>query len=112
MTKSSKSLWARFLFQDRGIVPTKRLLKVFFVLSILLIIGSIRELSWTTIITINIVVLLGSLYDLRLSPKKNQLLIKRTASAEMEREIVYQFDISIDNLSRHSLSFRLLDGLP
>lgn len=112
MTKSSKSLWARFLFQDRGIVPTKRLLKVFFILSILLFIGSIGELSWTAIITINMVVLLGSLYDLRLSPKKNQLLIKRTASAEMERGIVYQFDISIHNLSRHSLSFRLLDGLP
>jgi uncharacterized protein (DUF58 family) len=112
LTKSSKSLWARFLFQDRGILPTKRLLMLFFILSIALLMGSAGELSWPVIISINIVVLVISLFDLRCSPRKNQLTLKRTAVAEMERGIPYRFEIAVNNASKQSLSFRLLDGLP
>jgi uncharacterized protein (DUF58 family) len=112
LTKSSKSLWARFLFQDRGILPTKRLLMFFFILSFALLMGSAGELSWPVIISINIVVLVISLFDLRYSPRKNQLTLKRTAVAEMERGIPYKFEIAVNNASKHSLSFRLLDGLP
>lgn len=112
MTKSSKNLWARFLFQDRGILPTKRLLMLFFILSFALLIGSDRGLSWPMIFLINVVVLLISLFDLRLSPRKNQLTFKRTAVAEMERGIPYTFEINVTNVSNQVLSFRLLDGLP
>lgn len=111
MTKSLKNLWGRYLFQDRGVLPTKRLLLVFLILSIGLLIGTAWEISWEYIIIVNILVFVVSLVDLFLSPNKKQLSFKRTLSAEMERGIPYPIEIKVMNNSQHSFSFRLIDGL-
>ncbi|WP_307412684.1 DUF58 domain-containing protein [Neobacillus ginsengisoli] len=112
MTKSLKSLWGRFLFRGRGVVPTKRLLLIFLILPIILLIGTVWETSWGFIITVNSVVFFVSLADLFFSPNKNQLFFKRSLSDEMERGISYSVELEVKNNSHHSFSFRLIDGIP
>jgi uncharacterized protein (DUF58 family) len=105
-------LWGRFLFQGRGILPTKRLLLIFLILSSLLWIGTAWKISWGFIITVNIGVFFISLADLLFSPNKNQLFFKRSLSEEMERGITYSVGIEVRNSSQHSYSYRLIDGIP
>ncbi|MEH7355368.1 DUF58 domain-containing protein [Neobacillus drentensis] len=112
MTKSLKSLWGRFLFQDRGILPTKRLLLLFLVLSFALLIGTGWGISWSYVITINLVVFFVSLVDLLFSPKKNQLSFHRTVADELERGITYQVKIVVKNTSSYAFTYRMIDGLP
>ena len=112
MTKSLKSLWARFLFQDRGILPTKRLLFVYLIISLVFMIGTIIGLSWAYVITFNILVLGISLLDLFLSPSKQELTFNRALPKEMERGIPYSIEIQVSNSSPYSISYQFLDGLP
>ncbi|WOV83129.1 DUF58 domain-containing protein [Sporosarcina jeotgali] len=113
MTKSSKNLWGRFLFQGSGIVPTKRLLIIFLVLSVALItLGSLLELDWGFLIVVNLLILFGSLLDLLYSPKKNQIHFKRTIVKELERNLSYTVDIEVENTSEHAFNFLLVDGIP
>ncbi|MGG3467045.1 DUF58 domain-containing protein [Neobacillus pocheonensis] len=113
MTKSLKNLWARFLFQDRGILPTKRLLLLFLILSFVLIgVSSWTSMTWTYVIIVNIFLFIVSLLDLLSSPKKNQLYFKRILSSEMERGIPYSFKVEVRNDSEYPLSYRLIDGIP
>jgi uncharacterized protein (DUF58 family) len=105
-------LWGRFLFQDKGILPTKRLLLVVLLLSVCLLIASVWEISWTYIISVNFTVFLISLIDLFFSPNKKELTFKRNFFMEMERGLPYTVFIGIENHSRHSFSFRLIDSLP
>ncbi|MEH7121083.1 DUF58 domain-containing protein [Neobacillus vireti] len=112
MTKSLKSLWARFLFQDRGILPAKRLLFVYLIISVVFIVAAMIGLSWAYVITLNILVLCFSLLDLLLSPNKQQLTINRRIPREMERGIAYPIEVEVNNTSRYSISYRLVDGLP
>ncbi len=112
MTKSSMNLWGRFLFRDRGILPTKKLLILLIILSISLIITTIWGASWWFILATNIVVFLLSLLDLFFSPKKDELKIKRIMPEEMERGIVYSINVEVENTSRHSIKFQIRDGIP
>ncbi|MFK9095285.1 DUF58 domain-containing protein [Bacillus salipaludis] len=112
MTKSLKSLWARFLFQDRGILPTKRLLLLFLVLSFALLIGTGRGLTWGYVITINVLVFFLSFVDLLFSPKKNQLTFQRIIPVEFERGISYPVKIDVKNTSSYPFTYRMIDGLP
>lgn len=111
MTKSLKNLWGRFLFQDRGVLPTKRLLILVLIVSLCLLVGSAWEISWLYIFFVNLVVFLLSLIDLFFSPNKKELSFKRVISEELERGIPYTVEIEIDNRSGYSFSFRLIDGL-
>ncbi|MGJ7910073.1 DUF58 domain-containing protein [Neobacillus sp. LXY-1] len=112
MTKSSKRLWGRFLFQDRGIVPSKRLLLIFVLLTIALLAGTRWGLSWSYIIAVDVVVFLISLFDLLLSPRKKQLFFKRSLPAEMERGLPYSVQLELHNGSDLPLHFCLYDGIP
>ncbi|MCM3727468.1 DUF58 domain-containing protein [Neobacillus cucumis] len=112
MTKSLKSLWARFLFQDKGILPAKRLLFIYLIISVVFMLGMIIGLSWAYIITFNILALCISLLDLLFSPNKQQLTFNRTMPKEMERGISYPIEIEVCNTSPYSISYRLIDGLP
>jgi uncharacterized protein (DUF58 family) len=112
LTKSLKSLWARFLFQDKGILPTKRLLFVYVILTAALAIAAIGGVSWWYVLTINIVVFLVSLADLFFSPKKSQLKFNRVMPEEMERGLSYVVTIKVDNPSAYTVSYRFIDSLP
>ena len=104
MTKSLKNLWARFLFQGRGILPTKRLLSAYLIFSLLVILlGSLLDITWSLIITLNVGVILVSLLDLIYSPKKSQLSFRRTITKELERNLSYTVEIEVSNTSELDL---------
>ncbi|MEH7223485.1 DUF58 domain-containing protein [Bacillus sp. JJ1566] len=112
MTKSLKSLWDRFLFLDRGIIPTRRLILVLLFLSIGFLGLSLLELSWGIIIGLNLFVFFGSLVDLFFSPRKKHLVATRKLQSEMERGLPTSVDIEITNNSTYGLSYRFIDGIP
>lgn len=112
MTKSSKSWWARFLFQDRGILPTGRLLILFLILTIALTIGSVWNVPWEYILTVNFLFIVISLVDLLFTPNKKQLFFTRTISVEMERGIPYTVKIEVKNDSPYTFAYRFIDGVP
>ncbi|MCA1319425.1 DUF58 domain-containing protein [Bacillus tianshenii] len=112
MTRSSKNLWGRFLFRDKGIVPTSRLLLVFVILSGILVTATFWDMPWSFVLLSNILVLLFSLVDLIYSPHKKQLKVKRSCPAEMERGINYEVALTIENRSPYDVQFSIIDGLP
>jgi uncharacterized protein (DUF58 family) len=112
LTKLLKSWWARFLFQDKGVLPTKQLLLVYLFLSIVLGISTVWEISWGLVFSTNLILFLVSLLDLFFSPSKKQLSFQRTISAELERGITYPVTIEVQNTSTYSFSYRLVDDLP
>ncbi|MFS0823384.1 DUF58 domain-containing protein [Bacillus sp. 1P02SD] len=112
MTKSLKSLWDRFLFLDRGILPTTRLILVLLFLSIGFLVLSSFELSWGLIFGLNLFVLFGSLVDLFFSPRKKYLSAVRKLPSEVERGLPTQIEVEISNNSTYGLSYRLVDGIP
>ncbi|MBS4194231.1 DUF58 domain-containing protein [Lederbergia citri] len=112
MTKSLKNLWDRFLFQGRGILPSRRLISIFIILSLVLLVLSFGNLSWWAFIFMNVVLFLVSLVDLFFSPKKKDLHFKRHIPDEMERNLSYKVQIDVTNMSTYSLSFTLIDGIP
>ncbi|MBA2174975.1 DUF58 domain-containing protein [Halobacillus locisalis] len=112
MTKSFKTLWDLFLFRDRGIVPTTRLVAAFSVVSLVTISLSISGLSWAAIMAINVGIGIVSLLDLLLSPKKNQLHIHRYINEELERGVETEATIEVMNDSKEEAFFRIIDELP
>ncbi len=113
LTKSLKSLWARFLFQDRGILPTKRLLFVFLGISaFFVLLGVLTNVSWTYIIMMNVIVFLASFLDLFFSPGRKDLNFQRFMPEEMERDLPYTIKIEVENYSKRPFSFAFVDDLP
>lgn len=112
MTKLLKSWWARFLFQDRGVIPTKRLVLVFLFLSIALGVSTIWGISWSLVIAANLILFMASLFDLFFSPSKKQLSFQRIVTGEFERGQTYPITIEVQNASSYPFSYRLVDDLP
>jgi len=112
LTKLLKSWWARFLFQDRGVIPTKRLVLVFLFLSIALGVSTIWGISWSLVIAANLILFMASLFDLFFSPSKKQLSFQRIVTGEFERGQTYPITIEVQNASSYPFSYRLVDDLP
>ncbi len=112
MIKSSKSWWGRFLFQDKGILPSKRLLLVYGILSVVLLLFSFWGISWRFVIGINVFVLLLSFIDLFLTPKRKQIHFQRNIAEELERDLSYEMLIEIKNSSNYAFTYSFVDGLP
>lgn len=112
MTKSLKSLWARFLFRDRGILPTGRMLLLFLIFSCGLLLLSFFDLSWFWLWVLDGVFLAASLLDLLVSAKKSQLTLTRDISKEWERGKTYTVHINITNQASHPCIIHLKDDLP
>lgn len=107
-----KSWWARFLFQDRGVIPTKRIVLVFLFLSIALGISTIWGISRSLVIAANLILFMASLFDLFLSPSKKHLSFQRIVTGEFERGQTYPVTIEVQNASSYPFSYRLVDDLP
>ncbi|SDN79406.1 DUF58 domain-containing protein [Halobacillus aidingensis] len=112
MAKSFKNLWDQFLFRDKGIVPTKRLLLFILALSFVLILLSWIGLSWPFIIAANGAILLLSLIDLTFSPKRKELQIRRAMDEEMERGIENEASVLVRNASDKRLAMKVIDHFP
>ncbi len=112
MTKSFKTLWERFLFQDRGVLPTQRLLIAFAFFSLSLFILSLGNLSWSIVIVSNILILGVSFIDFLWLPKKKELTFHRDIGDEIERAEKVNVQIMIENQSSHIMKYRIMDALP
>lgn len=112
MTRSSTNLWGRLLFQDSGILPTKRLLFIITALSAVLIITTFWGVPWPIVFAINGLTILISLLDVFLLPKEEQISLHRSAPDEMERGKVYTIEVEVTNDSSKQTAFRFIDGLP
>lgn len=112
MTKSLKNLWDLLLFRDRGVLPTKRFLTLFILVSIGLITVSFTEVKWLLIVVVNGLFLIVSLFDLFLSPRAKQLSFTREISQEIERDSCEKITITVTNTSSKPFHFILIDDLP
>ncbi|HEX7066295.1 MAG TPA: DUF58 domain-containing protein, partial [Bacillales bacterium] len=112
MTKSLRNLWARFLFQDRGILPSRRLLTLFLAFSCGLVLLSFFGLPWRWLFIADGFFIASSLLDLLVSPRKKQLDYTRTIPEELERNKAYSVEIEVKNSSSYGCTINLKDGLP
>lgn len=113
MTKLLKNWWGRFLFQGRGILPTKRLLGIYLIVSsILFIISLFAPISWIFVIALNVLIFVASLIDLLFSPKRKELSFRRKMEEELERDLPYTIEIELNNQSEYALAYQLKDGIP
>src|SRR5690554_6749224 len=93
----------RFLFRDRGIIPTKRLLYLFIALTIILFSSSFFHVSWTFILATNLFVLVVSFLDFIFSARKKEVKLERIIASEMERGKTYTVQVKIVNSSQYKL---------
>ncbi|WP_335484698.1 DUF58 domain-containing protein [Bacillus sp. JJ1773] len=93
-------------------MPTKKLVIIFFILSFVLLMGTVLNISWKFVIIVNIFVFSASLLDLLLSPNKKQIILKRIIPEEIERGKTYYIQIEVNNNSQQSFHFRIIDGIP
>src|SRR5699024_9059901 len=94
LTKSLKNFLDLLLFRGKGVLPTRRLLAIFFALAIVLFALSFINHSWSFIIFANALVLVSSLFDLLLLPKRKDLVFSRKINRDLERDLPYK--VSID----------------
>ncbi|MEH7345584.1 DUF58 domain-containing protein [Bacillus sp. JJ1532] len=93
-------------------MPTKKLVIIFFILSVVLLMGTVLNILWKFVIIVNIFVFSASLLDLLLSPNKKQIILKRIIPEEIERGKTYYIQIEVNNNSQQSFHFRIIDGIP
>lgn len=112
MTKSSKNLWARFLFQDKGVLPARRLLFSYGLFSIILLALSLVGISWVFLISTTVLFIFVSFIDLYFSPSRKSIEVVRDINGEMERGLDYQVTIAFHNHSDYPCRFQIVDDLP
>ncbi|WP_404450282.1 DUF58 domain-containing protein [Sutcliffiella horikoshii] len=113
MNKSLMNLWGRFLFRDKGILPTSRLVLLLSLLSLTLIyLSFFISMSWPVILLLNVFFILFSLVDLVLSPSKKSLNMTRIIPGEMERGITYPLYIVVENPTEYDMNVEIKDGIP
>jgi uncharacterized protein (DUF58 family) len=110
--KSSKMWWHRLLFRDKGILPTPRLIWAAVLLVIPVLSASLIGLGWQTVIVLNGILLLVSLADLVVLPRRRQIQGQRILPDKVERGHHFTVRIVLRNASGTSIQFRLVDDLP
>ena len=112
MTRSFKRLWQRLLFQDRGILPTRRLIGLFFVNAFVIFLASFSDVGWRAFFILNSLLILASLLDLFFTPGKKLLSCARVIKEEYERGEDFSVQLRLANHSKTNIFFRLIDDLP
>ena len=110
--KLFKNWWGRFLFRDRGIVPTFKLLFILLIAGLLITVLSLLGASWIFVGFLNAVILLISLVDLFFSPNRKQLDAKRMMPQEMERYAKQMVVVEVNNYSKFPCEMHFVDGIP
>lgn len=112
MTKSSKTLWPRHLFRDKGILPTPKLISLFLCCAIPVSLASYWGLGWQAFLIFNGALILASLLDLWLLPRRNQFVCLRSMKSDLERGQDFEASLQLTNNSKSTVKFRLIDHLP
>lgn len=112
MTRSFRTLWDQFLFRDKGIVPTTRLITSLGIFSIVVILLAVAGVSFQAVVAVNAAVILLSFLDLLLSPGKRSLTFKRYFPEEVERGLESEATMEVTNRSKHAVHFQVIDDFP
>lgn len=112
MTTSLRRLWARFLFQDRGIVPTKRLIYLISGLGLILFVISFFRFDLIIFASVIVSVVLLSMLDLLRSPNRKELAIRRVIPEQVERYQREQISLIVTNRSDKQAQIKWIDDLP
>lgn len=107
-----RRLWARFLFQDRGILPAKRLVYLMLSTGFVLFLISIFRFDLIIFSSVIVFVLLVSLFDLFLSPSKKGFELEREVPEEIERHQEGKITLTMTNRTGRSARFHWTDDLP
>jgi uncharacterized protein (DUF58 family) len=110
--KLSRTLWPPYLFRDKGILPTPKLIGFFISFAVPISIASIWGLGWLVFLGLNSVLILVSLLDLWLLPRRNQLVCLRSMKEDLERGQDFEVSLQLTNNSPSTIKFRLIDHLP
>lgn len=78
----------------------------------MLMLGTPWGIPWSFVTIVNVVVFGASFVDLAFSPRRNELIFKRTIVEEMERGISYTVEMEVRNKSKHTCSYQIIDGIP
>ncbi|MUV37513.1 hypothetical protein JNUCC1_01319 [Lentibacillus sp. JNUCC-1] len=112
MTKSLKNLWARLLFRDRGIVPTKRFLILFGIYGVVMIVlAATAGMGWLQLIVTTVLLIALSLIDQVASPRRKDLTFKREMPNELERDVTSEVTLAITNTSSRTGSLIIKDDV-
>ncbi|WP_217586318.1 DUF58 domain-containing protein [Lentibacillus saliphilus] len=113
MIKLLKSLWARLLFRDRGIVPTRRFLIVFGLFAVVMtLFAATDRLSLAWIVGMIALFIVFSLFDLLQSPRRQDIVLRRDLPRELERGLRYAIPLHITNNGHTSCCLVLKDDVP
>ena len=112
MTTSLRRLWARFLFQDRGIVPTKRLIYLISGLGLILFVISFFRFDLIIFASVIVSVVLLSMLDLLRSPNRKELAIRRVIPEQVERHQREKLSLIVTNRSDKQAQIKWIDDLP
>jgi len=110
--KSSKTLWPRHLFRDKGILPTPKLIGFVLISAVPISLASYWNIGWLVFISLNSTLILASLVDLWLLPRRNQLICLRSIKADLERGQDFEGSLQLTNNSKSTIKVRLIDHLP
>lgn len=104
--------WARLLFQDRGVLPTGRLISFVVIITVFLTALSFVQFDWRFMLIAYLACLLISLLDLLLSPKRKELELSYAVPNELERHVQATVKIYLKNRSSYRCVARLTDDSP
>jgi uncharacterized protein (DUF58 family) len=112
VTKSSKMSSRRRQFHARGILPTKRLMAVFLLMVIPVVLASFGGHGFRAFFILNSLLLLVSLVDWWILPRRRQLAGSRVVPEEIERGMLFGVEFHLKNSSTVPIRFRFVDELP
>lgn len=104
--------WGRFLFQDRGIAPTAKLITVMVVLTVMMTAITFFRFSWLYVIIIFVLVLGVSFVDLIFSPKRTKIEVSRSVPEDLERNAKESVCLTVRNNSKYQCIVRFADDSP
>jgi uncharacterized protein (DUF58 family) len=81
-------------------------------LSAVLLLLSLTEISWVFLISVNVLFILASFLDLFFVPRRKDIQAVRHVPGEMERGLGVKAEIEFRNASSYPCNFRVIDDLP
>ena len=110
--KLSKTLCPRHLFRDKGVLPTPKLIGLLLCFAVPISLSAYWSFGWIAFLGLNSALILASLLDLWLLPRRNQFVCLRLTKADLERGQDFEVSLQLTNNSKSTIMFRLIDHLP
>ncbi|MFB1050950.1 DUF58 domain-containing protein [Paraliobacillus sp. JSM ZJ581] len=107
-----KNWWGRLLFQDRGVLPTAKLLVILAIIGFILTVLAINHFLIHHVLIMTAILISISLIDLLLSPKRSLLEAHRSIPEEFERQKNHTITVTIQNNSNRPCMLRFVDQIP